>query len=362
VTGSIVQSSETARAKAPANLGIQLLNPLNEPLWAQWLGSRADSGIFHTAQWAQVLASTYGHHPTYFTQINDGRLSALCCVMEVSSPLIGRRGVALPFTDACPPLASEGVSTDDLLKKVIDYGRQRDWKYFEARHIAPAQNRPPSLKFCGHILDLTPGKDALFSGMTSEIRTGIRKAQKSAIQIEIARTPESIRTYYQLHCITRRRHGLPPQSIQFYDNIARHVLAAGLGDVVIARHEGRPIASAVYFHFNKKVVYKYGASDKAAQRLRGNNLVMWEAIQHFTVQGMTSLDFGRSSFSDEGLRRFKRNFGAQEYAVDYLRYHFASEQYVQDKDRVKGWYNLVFRHMPTPLARVAGAILYRHLS
>jgi hypothetical protein len=178
----------------------------------------------------------------------------------------------------------------------------------------------------------------------------------------VARSIEAMRVYYELHCITRRRHGLPPQSIEFFNNIARHVFEAGLGDIVIARHQGRPVAAAVYFHYNNKVIYKYGASDKAAQSLRGNNLVMWEAIQHFAGQGMRSLDFGRSSSGDEGLRRFKRNFGAQECAVDYLRYDFSTGRCVEDKDRVKGWYNAVFRKMPAPLARLAGTVLYRHLS
>jgi hypothetical protein len=89
---------------------------------------------------------------------------------------------------------------------------------------------------------------------------------------------------------------------------------------------------------------------------------MWEAIKWYSRLGHKSLNFGRTSISNEGLRRFKLGFGTEEYRIDYLKYDFARNAFAADRDRVFGWYNRVFRCMPIPLSRIIGSVLYQHLS
>jgi hypothetical protein len=74
------------------------------------------------------------------------------------------------------------------------------------------------------------------------------------------------------------------------------------------------------------------------------------------------LNLGRTSLSQEGLRRFKLGLGATEEKVQYGKYDFGSKQFILDEDRVEGWFNRVFASLPMPLLRLAGAILYPHLS
>ena len=169
-------------------------------------------------------------------------------------------------------------------------------------------------------------------------------------------------SYYSMHCKTRKKHGLPPQSPAFFRNIFEHVLSKGLGCIVVASHQNRPIAAAIFFHFDDKAIYKFGASDEAFQHLRGNNLVMWEAIKWYASKGYGSLHFGRTSIANEGLRRYKLGFGTAEYKIDYFKYDYRKEAFVSERDKVFGWFNGVFRLMPIPVSRIVGRLLYRHLS
>jgi hypothetical protein len=89
---------------------------------------------------------------------------------------------------------------------------------------------------------------------------------------------------------------------------------------------------------------------------------MWEAIQWCTANGFASLHLGRTSLGNPGLRRFKLGFGAREERIEYLKYDFAKEKFVTDVDRVQGWFNHLFRCLPAPLLRLAGHMLYPHLS
>jgi hypothetical protein len=173
---------------------------------------------------------------------------------------------------------------------------------------------------------------------------------------------DSIRTFYALHCLTRRRHGLPPQPVRFFENIARYVLAPGHGFVATVRWEDRPVAAAVFFNHNRKAFYKFGASDYAFQQLRPNNIVLWEAIKRCAESGFDTLHLGRTSLANEGLRRFKLGFGAREEIIQYYKYDFVKQTFVKEFDHSAGWFRCLFGCMPLPALRLAGEMLYPHLS
>jgi len=343
--------------------GLSPVDPCDYPSWDSLLESRGDASVFDTSAWAKVLKETYGHRPFYLCRIEHGRLTELLPVMEVSSRWTGRRGVSLPFTDFIAPLGEQGRAVGSLYSAASDLGRERRWRHLECRgNNSSWPGSLPSLKFHGHAIDLSCGPEAMFQRLEGSVRRGIRKAEQSKVAIEHHSTPEGIKVFYELHCRTRRRHGVPPQPFRFFENIARYVLGQKRGFVAIARHEGKPIAAAVFFHFGREAIYKFGASDMSFQHLRPNNLVMWCAMKRLAEQGMAALHLGRTSLTNEGLRRFKLGFGAREEEITYSRYSFRTGSFVQDVDRAEGWPNHLFRLLPASLFRWAGSILYPHLS
>jgi len=180
------------------------------------------------------------------------------------------------------------------------------------------------------------------------------------VTVTVSGSLEAMKVFYALQCKTRKKHGLPPQPFVFFQHIHEHILSHNLGMVVIARHENRPIAASVYFQLGTRAVYKYGASDEAFQHLRGANLVMWEAIRWLTRQGAKTLHLGRTSIGNEGLRRFKLGWGAEEQKIEYVKYDLRKGRFVTDADESTGWYNRVFNVLPIGLSRLIGAVLYRH--
>ncbi len=226
--------------------GLQRVNPLEESGWDAALESYPASSIFHTAAWAAVLQSSYGYIPVYFALRESGRLRALLPLMEVDSWLTGKRGVSLPFTDDCEPLCSDPGALAGVFQKVMEYAKERDWNYLECRggkeFFAGAS---VSTAFYGHRLMLAGGEDAMFAKVESAVRRAIRKAEKGGVNIEFSQSMDAMRTFYDLHCKTRNRHGLPPQPFRFFHNIHDHILLKNRGFVVLARYQQVPVASAV---------------------------------------------------------------------------------------------------------------------
>jgi len=199
-------------------------------------------------------------------------------------------------------------------------------------------------------------------GLEGAMRRGVRKAERTGVKVDFDAGEEAMRTFFRLHCGTRRHHGLPPQPWRFFLNIQRHLLRLGRGFIATARLGGQPMAAAVFLLDGRQALYKFGDSDYASQQARPNNMLMWAAMLHCAERGLATLNLGRTSLPNEGLRRFKLGLGAAEEEIRYMKYDFSAEQFVRDVDRVEGWHNRVFARLPLPLLRLAGAVLYPHLS
>lgn len=362
----VISNVERAAMPTPAHgrmEGAVLVNPLEQPGWDALLAAHPEAWFFHGTAWAGVLRDTYGHRPVYAARFDGGQLRSLLPLMEVSSPWTGRRGVSLPFTDFCFPLKTEGQDARELYDMALAEGRARGWRYLECR--SSDEDWPgssPSLVFYGHELDLGAGREVLYNNLEGPVRRGIKKAGAAGLRIHIDGSLESVESYYALHCRTRRRHGLPPQPFQFFANIQKRMLQPGLGFVVTARWEDRPVAAAIFFRHGRQAMYKFGASDSGFQHLRPNNLVIWEGIRHCAERGCERLHFGRTAPAHEGLRRFKLGFGAREEEIKCCKYDFRAGRFVTDTDGTKGWFNRVFASLPLPVLRLAGELLYRHIS
>lgn len=283
-------------------------------------------------------------------------------LFEVDSWLTGRRGVALPFTDECEPLAAPGFSSRDLFEAAKEIGRERRWNSLEIRGGVADLGGQPSISFFGHELDLSVGAEAVFKGLHSSMQRAIRKAEKSGVEVSFESSLEGVEQYYQLHCLTRDKHGLPPQPFKFFASIHRHLISVGSGFVALAQSQGRPVAGAIFFQHGAHALYKFGASDLQFDALRPNNLVMWRAIQRFAANGAAKLDFGRTSMYNDGLRRYKLNWGARERTISYARWDVQKRAFRQDKDQSSGLQNVFFRRCPLALSRALGQFLYRHIA
>jgi Acetyltransferase (GNAT) domain len=337
------------------------VNPLGDDQWDSRLAGYASASFFHSSAWAAVLRDTYGFTPAYFLAKGADGSESLLPIMEVDSWLTGRRGVSLPFTDECTPLCSNSAHFPTLFGQVLDYAKTRDWGYLEFRggkHLLPKAD--PSISFYGHRLDLNEGETSLFSKLEGSTRQAIRKAERSGLTLEFSRSLDSVQTFYGLFCKTRKRLGTPPQSYRYLRNIHRHVLEPDKGWVVIARLGQVPVAGAVFFHFGKTAIFKFGASDDRFQHLRANNFVMWEAIKHLSHKGFETLDFGRTSLAAEGLRRFKLGWGTTERKIDYVKFDLKKSTFVTSKDYSSGSHTRLFQILPVPLSRLIGATLYKH--
>jgi hypothetical protein len=343
---------------------VEIIDPFTGADWDDSVGQFACAQIFHRSAWARVLAESYGHRPCYLRFTNAGEIQALVPLMEVASRFTGRRAVSLPFADVAPPLLRDEAVRTAVLEELKRLAAARNWSHFELRGGgSPEPTAAPAASYHGHRIALPVDAGEFYKGLPGNVRRRVQRGTRADLKIEITRDLDALWDFYGLLSETRRRHGVPPQPRSFFALLHAHIIAAGLGTIILARNGACPVAGIVLLHCSGKAVYKFAASsDRAADAFPGvNNTVLWEAIRWLIQEGMRELHLGRTSLHNEGLRRFKAGWGAVEEPIDYFRFSRRFRRWTAGTDRSHGAHNALFSRMPPALNRLLGTFLYPHL-
>ncbi len=329
-----------------------------------WASTHPDYSIFHTREWGLTLQKSYGYKPEYLLIERKGGGTAFLPIMEIASFLTGKRHISLPYSDYCPPIVNGEYPVGELAKDLLSIGANRGWNSlelrlgdgnvsFDGRHCA---------EYFHHVLDLSVGEEQIFRDMRDSTRRNIKKSQREGLEVSVSTSMADLRDYYHLNCLTRRRHGLPPQPFQFFLCLHEQLLERGQGIIVLARYRRTITAGAIFLQTGTKAYYKFGASEKLFQHLRPNNMVLWEGIRWYVRNGCRSLCFGRNEENNEGLRRYKLGWGAGESSINYYKYDFRKNLFVDRVNLASGIHTKVFRHAPLFLLRMIGSKIYRHMA
>jgi CelD/BcsL family acetyltransferase involved in cellulose biosynthesis len=341
---------------------VLIIDPLTDPRW-EVLRERADGGtVFHHPAWLRLLHAQYGYEITAWCLEGDhGRLAGGLPVALVQSRLTGTRLVALPFSDASPPLidraAGSGAAT---FGAALSRARDQAGLDLEVRgEVRGASGGHVVDAYVQHRLALERDVEAVRARFSkSQVKRGIAKARREGVAIERGTDIDALRRFYRLHQRTRRHQGMPTQPKRFILRFAE-LFRAGLGFTLIARHDGRDIAAAVFLVAGGTLTYKYGASDRRHLGLRPNNLLFMEAIHWGCANGARLLDFGRTDVGNAGLRAFKRAWGAEETPLRHT--YFAARPPVIAPSRAHRALGHLIRRAPAPFSRFVGEALYRHV-
>ncbi len=335
------------------------LDPSDER-WMAFITSEPQANIFHHPSWMNLMAKCYGYCPFVVVVCDaDNNIRAGLPMMEVGSPLTGRRWISLPFTDHCIPLQINGESLNCLADRLVLLSQGQGAPQIELRCEFPPE---PAIRSCSahvlHTLPLCPDSELVASHFHATHRRNIKVAQKRGVRIERGERREHLEAFYRLHLQTRRRQGVPVQPWKFFDILGGLLIEPGLGFVLLAYKDDECLAAAVFLHWQRTLTYKYGASAVDSLNLRPNNLLFWTAIHWGCENGYTLFDMGKTDLANIGLRAFKSGWGAEEIPLVYST--LSSEPPRSITGMLLPVMQAVIRRSPALVCRVAGELLYKH--
>lgn len=330
--------------------------------WMAFVAGRPDATPFHHPAWATAIAGCYGFEAFALAARRPGGHGLLggLPVIELRSPLSRRRRwSSLPFTDVCPALVAPEEG-QELATALDRFRAARGVAELAVGGAFPGVEGLVSSARVQHFLRLDSDPEAAARRFSPAVRRNIRAARSAGLVVRRGLDESAVTSgFYRLHVLTRRRLGLPPQPRRFFRALWRDVLARGVGHVTIVEAAGAPVAAAIFLDWNGVVIYKYGASDRAAWSLRPNNLLFAHEIEAACLRDCHTFHFGRTDLVDEGLRRFKLGWGAEEQPLVTIRFGTSGPA---DDPAPPAVLRAVVRRSPAFVARSLGEALYRFVA
>jgi CelD/BcsL family acetyltransferase involved in cellulose biosynthesis len=334
---------------------------LTDPRWAGFVASQPAATPFHHPHWGTLVAGCYGFRAfAVATTGPGGQIRAGLPVIEVRHLRGEPKWVSLPFTDYCPPLVRAGPDEAILAGALQQASTAAGIQRVVVR--APLAGAAPAGTAFRHVIALNGDADRVYARFRRAVRQQIRQAEQRGVTVRRGTKPEDLtEVFYRLHLRTRRRLGVPVQPRRFFRMLWDSMIRPGLGLVLIAEAAGRPVAAAVVLAWNGTMIRKFMASDEQAWSLRPTNLVIWDAVKACCERGCRWFDFGRTDASNEGLRAYKRSWGAVEEPLVYGALGASADSFPGTGNGMAGrLLASAVRHGPLVLCRATGEVLYRY--
>lgn len=346
---------------------------LSEDEWTRWdefVSSHARGTIYHTTAWLRAIQKAYGCTPVYhYLEDDKKRIRACLPSFLIKSSLTGSRLSSIPCGQSCDPLFDDPSDFEKILAVVLEIIQRGVAGHFELKTDSDLAIRLPishavSNDHATYRLCLKkPLKQIYNTFHKGQTIRSIKKAKESdLICVSNNHDTSSLRRFYELYLIMRRRYGLLPQPYRFFRAIHHELSPKGQLEIVCANLGAKTTSAILLLKHGKRVTYEYGATDPAYLSLRPSHLLLWNAIQSAHADGYEEFDFGRTSFDNQGLHEFKSRWGTRKVILNYYYLpnfgNYGSLRSSQSSLRAMKYF---MHSMPKIFCECFGTVLYRHL-
>jgi lipid II:glycine glycyltransferase (peptidoglycan interpeptide bridge formation enzyme) len=320
--------------------------------------------VYHTESWRQLINRAFGYEPEYIFSYDGEIINGLIPAFLVKSMFMSPHLTIAPFSHHVEPLSKDDVVLERLIVKLKDLCKKEGCKYIEFHGGGESLSRFGFIiKEMNWItyLNLDQYSSDLWDGIRSSTQRNIKKAEKSGLSVIKGSSLKDYYAFSDLVLETRQYQGSLPYPRKLYDELFENSYSR----LYLCQHDGKIIAGLVLLLFGKNVIYAYGASLKDGEllKLRPNDLLFWNAISETSREGFKIFDFGTTPINNEGLLRYKENWGAKSEKLSYA-YWMEGEESLplinRDSAMVK-FAEEVIKRTPQKILQFVGPFLLKQL-
>ncbi len=184
---------------------------------------------------------------------------------------------------------------------------------------SPQTVQPPNTV----MIDIRDGEDAIMTRMNQGTRRKIRQSLKNGITYREGNKAD-VAIFTGMMNTTGERNAFGVHEPAYYQKAYDLFVPQGDAALILAEHEGEPLAGIMVFAKGQTAWYLYGASSNVKRNLMGAYGVQWAAIQWAKAKGCTQYDMWGIPDADEptleaqfesrsdglwGVYGFKRGWG-----------------------------------------------------
>ncbi len=348
-------------------LSVVQLTSDDKDLWNTFVRANSNAQVYHLWEWGDVLCRTYRYERYYLAVKCEGDIVGALPFLLIRSRIFPDKLVSLPFCGYGGPLLANSLDTSTvkralrvLLKNLKSVTRVLNVDYIELKpppvfssSVLSAFGFATSQRYLTFRIDLRKGESKLWQNLKRDVKRRVTQAMKTGIEIKSVGA-DDLREYYDIYLSSMKRHGSPPHSYELFMNIFEAFKPEGLLQMLLAVHEGKPIAGDMFFCFNDKMSTWSGVVYPQFRDLYPTHLLFWHMIRWGSERGFKTFDLGRTRSETEGIYYFKSRWGGNEMDLhDYFLMKKESE--IPDPlQRRYTYLSKIWSRLPSALSRWVG--------
>jgi hypothetical protein len=269
-----------------------LLTLNDDDACTEWNSNQLGLGsLFRLTSWAKIIQQEYFWEPVFEVAKIDGKM-----VGGVASMRKKARWVSMPFIP--------GGGFWGKQSEIINIGMEV--KNYAIRPAAVDNTLVTLVK------KIPKNETELWTSYPPRTRTKVRQVLQHAFQMKFV----DLSVFYPLYQKAMHEFGTPAHNRAWFEKII-----AEFGDKVTMPAiliGNTPVFCSFEIAHNNCVYYLYGAGDKSHYDKNPSMALFHNRLKELSGTTFTTFDFGRSE-RDSGTYRFKRQWNAEPFALNYVR-------------------------------------------
>ena len=341
---------------------IDLLDDRTAGAWDAFVASFPEATFFHRAGWRRVIDGAFRQDAPFLYAERDGAIVGVLPLVHMRSRIFGNRLVSTAFTVGGGSVAVDEEARGALDDAAVDMAKRTGADYLEYRQ--PAH---PHVEGDGwHAREglhatferpLPAKEEDDWKAIPAKKRRLVRKAIESGLKDEV---DDGIGRFYPVFAEAMRDLGTPVFGRRLFE-----LLMQNFGkdcECMVVTQAGKPVTVAINFFFRDRVMQYFLGNLKEARPLNATNFLLWRLGRRAAERGLTVFDYGRSKVgSGNYVFKVEAGFFAKPVVHEYF---LGRGQALPDIDVRNPRYQqaiAAWKHLPLPIANVAGPLLSRHI-
>lgn len=341
----------------------------DKALWDAYVAQHENASAYHRFAWLKAVNAAYGHSllGVIAKCSESGHVIGIFPAILMKIPLVGKHICSLPYCDVGYGLADNQRVLTEMHQFLIEQLRQVSGRKLEIRNVKHLSSSTDNFqnKKVRMLLSLPESSEALFTSFKSKLRSQIKKAEKNGLTFKIGTSSDLISAFYDVYTQNMRDLGSPVHAEKWFRAIIKSYDTNSLISVVF--YDEQPVGGGLIIKSGNKASIPWASTLRDFNRLAPNMLLYWSLLAHCADNGVSSFDFGRSTY-EEGTYRFKKQWGAEPQLLDWQTYDI-EDKLIEDlansqpkSNKVREVAENIWRKLPLKLTIAIGSIIRPFIS
>jgi len=303
------------------------MNAMDRQAWQAAWENTGRKSVLNDLRFIDGIEAIYGCRAAHQIVPGEGTTLGIPC-FEVRSLLSGHKLTTCPFNFYPPPIGPQNdeAALEFLIAQARKIGPRCYVEYKTFRELPADFVKGLSLVSIAPSVvgDLALGSnyEKQRQAYAKDLRWYLRRCegriQEAGIRLVKAETRREVKDWYRvLVKLYRDKHHMIAQPLGLYERLLCSETGRSFAELLLAKSGDRTLAGIVLFKGKEEWDYSWAARDMEYAAYGLNALLIDWAVRMAIDEGVSILNFGSSSPSDEGLRAFKTSWGCRERKVLY---------------------------------------------